>query len=362
MSETARIDSIAELRAFRVALVKFADACNVALGDAEADMQRTLQWLERDQVSYWNNQLAKRAETVSRCKEAVRMKKLFKSPTGSQQSAVEEEKALRIAIRNYEEAEQKIVACKQWSKRLQKEIMMYKGGVTRFTSVLGGDIPRALGALDAMATSLEQYAALSAGGGGGGAAAAATTGGYGADSGLPSMSRAPDEMGQGGAGPGVLDIAALRANVPPPEVRAAAPETDIREENWELPALSTDARKAVVELKQPVTPVESGQTLVMAKGAWSAPRIYLERRAATSPTDTGWYIASTDTTGIVALNKVLVRDLLEIRPDFRELLTLPEGYLAVVDRDGVRSVFTPVGEDLASRKPAAEGGETTATA
>jgi hypothetical protein len=359
MSETARIDSIAELRTFRVALVKFAEACNVALGDSESDMQRTLQWLDRDQVSYWNNQLAKRAETVARCKEAVRMKKLFKSPTGSQQSAVEEEKALRIAIRNYEEAEQKIVACKQWSKRLQKEIMMYKGGVTRFTSVLGGDIPRALAMLDAMATSLEEYASLSAGAGGA-AAAAATTGGYSAHSGLPSMSRSPDEIG--GKAAGVFDIAALRANVPPPEVRAAAPETDIREEKWELPALSTDVRKSVVELKQPLTPVESSQTLVMAKGAWSAPRVYFERRAATSPRDTGWYIASTDTTGIVALNKVLVRELLEIRPDFRELLTLPEGYLAILDADGVRSVFTPVGEDLVARKPAPEGEETTGTA
>jgi hypothetical protein len=360
MSETARIDSIAELRAFRVALIKFAESCNVALGDAEADMQRTLQWLDRDQISFWNNQLAKRAEIVSRCKEAVRMKKLFKSPTGAQQSAVEEEKALRIAIRNFEEAEQKIIACKQWSKRLQKEIMMYKGGVTRFTSVLGGDIPRALGVLDAMATSLEQYAALSAGSSGG-AGAAATSGDYSSHSRLPSMSRSPEGI-EGGKGTGVLDIASLRANVPPAEVRAAAPETDIREEQWTLPVLSADARKAVVDLKQAVAPVEPTQTVVMAKGAWSATRIYLERRAATSSTDTGWYIACTDTAGIVALNKVAVRDLLEIRPDFRELLTLPEGYLAIVDSDGIRSIFTPVGEDLVPRKPSVQGGESTATA
>ena len=36
MSEFAKVESIAELRAFRVALVKFVDACNVALGDAES--------------------------------------------------------------------------------------------------------------------------------------------------------------------------------------------------------------------------------------------------------------------------------------------------------------------------------------
>ncbi len=360
MSETARIDSIADLRGFRVALIKFADACNVALGDAEADMQRTLQWLDRDQTSYWNNQLAKRAEIVGRCKEAVRMKKLFKSQTGGQQSAVEEEKALRIAIRNYEEAEQKIIACKQWSKRLQKEIMMYKGGVTRFASVLGGDIPRALAALDAMASSLEEYAMLSAGAGGAGAAAG-TTGGYSADSGLPSMSRSPDEIGQGDGGTGVLDIAALRGKVPPADVRAAAPEIDIRDEKWGLPPLSTDARKAVVELKQPLTPVEPSHTVVMAKGAWSAARIYLERRSPSSPTDTGWYIAPTGAAGIVALNKVLVRDLLDVRPDLRELLSLPEGDLAIVDNQGIRSIFTPAGEDLVARKPVAEPGESSAT-
>ena len=165
MSEAARVDSIAELRAFRVALIKFADACNVALGDAESDMVRTLSWVERDQLTYWNGQLAKRADLITRAKDAVRMKKLYKSPTGGSQSYVEEEKALRAAIRLFEEAEQKIAACKQWTRRLQKEIMMYKGGVTRFTSTVDGDVPRALARLDAMAGSLEAYAALGTGAG-----------------------------------------------------------------------------------------------------------------------------------------------------------------------------------------------------
>src|SRR5688572_4195957 len=118
MSEIARIDSIAELRAFRVALLKFVDACNVALGDAESDMQRTHTWVERDQLSYWNGQLAKRAEMVARAKDALRMKKLYKSPTGATQSVVEEAKALRVANRLHEESRQKIVTCKQSARRL----------------------------------------------------------------------------------------------------------------------------------------------------------------------------------------------------------------------------------------------------
>jgi hypothetical protein len=354
MSETARIESIAELRAFRVAMVKFVDACNVALGDAEADMQRTHTWLERDQISYWNGQLAKRAELVARAKEAVRMKKLYKSPTGGTQSVVEEEKALRVAIRMHEEAEQKIVACKQWARRLQKEIMMYKGGVTRFTSVLGGDVPRALAKLDAMAGSLEAYATLAAGGGGAGAAAVA---GAFSESSAGSMARAAGEA-PGGASPatgGALDIAELRNNVPPPDVRAAAPVADIREEAWALPPISADARKAVIQFGQPSFPVSKDDTLIVAKGAWSAPQVYFERRPPAGPGDSGWFLAPTEVRGIIALSRVPVRDLLEVRPDFPELLSLPESYLVILDASGIRAVFSPVGDDLWAEKRAPTG-------
>lgn len=342
MSETARVDSIEELRAFRVALIKFVESCNVALGDAESDMSRTLTWVERDQLSYWNGQLGKRAELVERCKEAVRMKKLYKSPTGATQSYVEEEKALRAALRLHEEATQKIAACKHWTRRLQKEIMLYKGGVTRFTSALGGDVPRALAMLDAMATSLEEYAALASGAGGAGAGSAGSRGGAGDDA--VSMSRAADAAPVGAGG--LVDVTALRDNVPPPEIRAAAPVVDIREETWALPPLTADARRRVAELKQAGPPFGADDSLVVAKGAWSADRIYLERRPPTGPHDTGWYLASARSVGIVALYTVRIGDLLESRPDLRELFGLPEGFLVLIDNEGIRSILTPQGENL----------------
>lgn len=344
MSESARVDSIEELRAFRVALIKFVESCNVALGDAESDMSRTLTWIERDQLSYWNGQVAKRAELVERCKEAVRMKKLYKSQTGGTQSYVEEEKALRAALRLHEEAVQKIAACKQWSRRLQKEIMLYKGGVTRFTSALGGDVPRALAMLDAMASSLEEYAALSAGAGGaGGAVGAGSRGGGGEDA--LSMARSADAAPAGEGG--LVEVSALRDNVPRPEIRAAAPMADIREESWVLPPLTADARRRVAGLKQAGPPFGADDHLVVAKGAWSADRIYLERRSPTGPHDTGWYLASARSVGITALNTVRMGDLLESRPDFRELFHLPEGFLVLIDDEGIRSILTPQGENLA---------------
>jgi len=163
MSEGARIDSIDTLKHFRIALIKFAESANTALMDAESDMQQTLNWLENEQLSHWQTQIRKRHDIVERCKEAVRMKKLFKDSSGRTPSAVEEEKALRVAITRFEEAEQKLAATKKYSRVLQREIQTYKGSVQRFATSLTAEIPVAAAMLDKMLASLEQYVSLKAG-------------------------------------------------------------------------------------------------------------------------------------------------------------------------------------------------------
>src|SRR6266567_4534027 len=107
---------------FRTVLVKFAEHVQVALGDAEGEMARVLVQLETELPTYWSGQVRKRHEAVEKCKDAVRQKKLFKSPSGSTQSAVEEEKALRMAQKRYEEAEEKLKNVRRYTPRLQKEI------------------------------------------------------------------------------------------------------------------------------------------------------------------------------------------------------------------------------------------------
>src|SRR5256885_9726349 len=133
MSETARVESIDALKAFKRALFKFAEGASVALGDAESEISRAQLWLETEQRSHWNNQVRKRTELVARAKEALRMKKLYKDATGSTQSAVDEEKALAIAQRRLTEAEQKVVAVRRYASQLQKDYHVYKGAVQRFT-------------------------------------------------------------------------------------------------------------------------------------------------------------------------------------------------------------------------------------
>jgi flavin-binding protein dodecin len=162
MAERASVESLDAIKMFRVALIKFAEAGSVALADAESEIARTLIWLENEARSHWENQIRKRHEIVERCKEAVRMKKLFKDSTGRQQSAVDEEKALAIAKRNLDEAEQKLANVRKYTRVLQKEMQMYKGGVARLQTDVASVLPQAALELGAMIEALEAYSSLQA--------------------------------------------------------------------------------------------------------------------------------------------------------------------------------------------------------
>lgn len=156
----ARVNSVDALKHFRVALFKFGEVANVAMGDAEGEIQRVVMWLGHEQQQYWSTQIRKRQELVARCKEAVRQKKLFKDSSGRTQTAVDEEKQLAKAMRNLEAAEQKLVATKKHYTRLQKEMHMYKGSVQRLMTAVTSDIPEAAHMLDRMVVSIEGYLEL----------------------------------------------------------------------------------------------------------------------------------------------------------------------------------------------------------
>ena len=161
MSDSARIDDIDVLKRFRRALWKFAETANVAIGDAESEAQRVLLWLETEQRSYWEHQLRLRYEALMKAKDALRQKKLYKDSTGKYPSAVDEEKAVALAQRRMEEAEQKIAAVRRYIPRLQRELQLYKGSVQRFATTVQVDIPSAVHTLDRVTAKLEDYVALS---------------------------------------------------------------------------------------------------------------------------------------------------------------------------------------------------------
>lgn len=154
----AHVDSIDALKELRTALWKFVEASNQSVSEAEADLQRTLNWLEHDARSYWVNQIARRKQAVMEARQARSAKKAFRRHDGSRPSAIEEEKALARAQQRLEEAESKVERVRQCALLLQREGHQYRGLMQRFIALLQVEVPTAAGYLDGLIRSLEGYA------------------------------------------------------------------------------------------------------------------------------------------------------------------------------------------------------------
>lgn len=162
MADGARVQDTAAIRIFRAAVIKFIEASNAALIDAEGELTKRVSWLEGEQSAFWQGQIKKLTEVIGQLKEQIRMKKLFKDSSGRTPSAFDEEKKLRFAQQKFEIAEQKLANCRRWAKQLQREHLNYRGGVQRLSTMLQSDLINGVATLDKALAQLEAYLAAGA--------------------------------------------------------------------------------------------------------------------------------------------------------------------------------------------------------
>jgi hypothetical protein len=339
MSIGAKVESIEVLGGFRVALVKFQEACVAALGDAESDIHAAQRWLENDQMSHWQTQIRQRQELVARAAEALRQKQLFKDSSGRQQSAVEEQKALTKAQARLVEAEQKLAATKSWIRRLQKEGTLYKGQVQRFTTTVTVDVPSAIKHIGALEFTLREYLAMQPGADvelQGEAAAFFSAGGE------PSMARGKVATGPAAAAPAGHPDAALRRRTLSPGSRSAMPFGGKVSPDW----IAIKIPEGAIEKMQiDFVPPGNDDRVIISRDAVKRDRIFLERVVGASAGDSGWYIGTVEESES-PVEAVRVADVLAARPDFTKLFGLPPGHLIVLDAAGIASLLDPRDQDL----------------
>jgi hypothetical protein len=300
MPQGARLDSVTTLQDLKIALWKFQEAAMVGMADAESELSRMLMWVQNEQSSHWKNQIRIRQELVTRAKEAVRMKKVFKDASGRQQSAVDEEKVLQNALRRLAEAEHKLVMVKRWAIQLQKETELYKGGVQRFATSVQSDLPRAAAHLDALTGNIENYLATQA------ANAASEPDG----AAISSVSR-----GQGETipldGPTIFEFKPAIVPVP------------------------GHHREAIARLDgHGIEPV-GDEVVWISEGSVVAQSLRIFRTGSDGSKPGGWRIVPEEGPTSANWSQIEPSDLLRSRPDFAELLSLPSGFSVSIDNNGV---------------------------
>src|SRR5262249_17805044 len=76
MSRSANVQSIQTLKDFKVAMINFGEDARNALRGVEMDLGKMRDFLERDQLGYWQMQIKRRNEEVMQARAALHRRKI----------------------------------------------------------------------------------------------------------------------------------------------------------------------------------------------------------------------------------------------------------------------------------------------
>ena len=160
-SEKADVRSIDAIERFRIKLIDFIDIGSSSLTEAESDIEKCIGWLQNDRIPHWTRQIRKRQELLTRAKGDLYRKQMQSTSKDGKPSVVDEKRALRRAEERLNEAQRRMQLSKRWTRTLEREFALYKGGVSGFSTAVERDLPHAAGLLKKMTENLEKYLALS---------------------------------------------------------------------------------------------------------------------------------------------------------------------------------------------------------
>src|SRR5687768_2916475 len=326
MSTGARVDSLEALKYFKIALVKFGQSISVALDDADSEVSRTLNWLEGEAQSYWQQQIRKRHDVLEKAKEALRMKQLYKDASGRTPSAVDEMKAVQVARKRLDDATAKLAITKTNARKMAREQMIYKGQVQRGYSAAAHDVPSAAAFLNNILIKLEQYVGL---------AAPSSVLSTGEGPGIAGMARGAEPV----PGRGVSQYRKLRLQTPEAMLRDAAPLTHLDEIEWKSGIVPIAERDKVARFPFERGDVDYNRRVILAADVWNHAGLYLHRTEDLPDAPT-WYVGPEEAEQPVEqCISMSTESLLRLRPDLAEIFALPAGFIVLLRPSGVVSLM-----------------------
>ena len=161
MSRSANVLSVQTLKDFKIAMINFAEDARNALSGVEMDLRRMRDWLERDQLGYWQMQVKRRNEDLMQARADLHRRKITQQGSDAVSDA-EQKEALREAMRRLRIAEEKVALVKKLIPQLHHAIAEYHSHSQPLGDHLSGGFERSLGVLERMILSLEAYLATTA--------------------------------------------------------------------------------------------------------------------------------------------------------------------------------------------------------
>jgi hypothetical protein len=161
MSKSANVLSVQTLKDFKIAMCNFAEDARNSLSGVDMELRRMRDWLERDQLGYWQSQIKKRQEDLMQARADLHKRKISQQGSDAVSDA-EQKEALRDATRRLRVAEEQLAKVKRLVPVLHHAIDEYHSHSQPLGDHLSGGFEKSLFTLEKMIGSLEAYLALSA--------------------------------------------------------------------------------------------------------------------------------------------------------------------------------------------------------
>jgi len=161
MSRTANVLSVQTLKDFKVVMCNFAEEARNSLSGVDMELRRMRDWLERDQLGFWQSQVKRRQEEVMEARADLHRRKISQQGSDAVSDADQKE-ALREAQRRLATAEGKVAIVKKLIPFLHHAIDEYHSHSQPLGDHLSGGFEKSVFALEKMIGSLDAYLALKA--------------------------------------------------------------------------------------------------------------------------------------------------------------------------------------------------------
>jgi hypothetical protein len=161
MSKSANVLSVQTLKDFKLSMINFAEEARNSLSGVDMELRRMRDWLERDQLGYWQSQIKKRQEGLMQARADLHKRKISQQGSDAVSDA-EQKEALREATKKLRIAEEKLAMVKRLIPQLHHAIDEYHSHSQPLGDHLAGGFEKSLFTLEKMVGSLEAYLALAA--------------------------------------------------------------------------------------------------------------------------------------------------------------------------------------------------------
>ncbi len=157
MRSGAHVKSVAALENFRAALGLFGDEVSQTLAALQAEIQAFVDWLEHDQLKFWRAEIRSREERVAEAKADLHRCLSATIDPQRTPSCHVEKKALDLAKKRLQEAEDKLKLVRRWIPLVRQAVMEYRMKTEPLRGAAASDVPAAAARLRSSIERLEEY-------------------------------------------------------------------------------------------------------------------------------------------------------------------------------------------------------------